>query len=146
MKREILREEEHEDGSFTRVEKFTQTPEDGFVDNKVHSQFHLEQDGGMFDKGKFKGHRVNISYQTTNPKVVRTVFFVVYGLIALLVVGIFLALIFTQEDPGAANEYKRNFLWAIVALVLVLVIAITEFRDQDKLRGEGTKRKRRPKN
>lgn len=34
MKREVLKEQRNEDGSYTRVEKITQVPEDGFVSNR----------------------------------------------------------------------------------------------------------------
>ena len=34
MKREILKREENEDGSYTQIEKIIQTPEDGFVSSE----------------------------------------------------------------------------------------------------------------
>lgn len=142
MKREVLREQRHEDGSYTRVEKVTQTPEDGFVSNRVHTGLPLDSDGGMFGHGSFKGHRTTIFYQNTNPKVVRPVFFVVYTLVALLVIGIFAALISAQENPAAAKAYTSYLIGAIVFFGLGLVIAIAEFRDQDKLQKKYAKEKK----
>ena len=90
MKREILMDRENENGSHTRVEKLTQTPEDGFVNNKEFGVGRPVIDRvGMFGHGHFKGRRTKVTYWTDDPRIVRPLFYLSFLVVTLLFVGFF---------------------------------------------------------
>lgn len=111
MKREMIKNETHEDGTHTRVEKITQTPEDGFV--------YEERRGTLYRQRRFfKGHAVRIQYQTDDPKVVYPALifmFLAVLLIFLIVAGFFF---FTARFLPYGMGFIKIFL-----LIIFLFIA-----------------------
>ena len=108
MEREILKEKINEDGSYTRIERTIQTPEDNVVPNKAHRAEwdYPGRDTGMFERGRFKGHKVTITYFKTHTKKTRVIFYVAYILVAVIFVGIFMGVILAQNISETANKYK----------------------------------------
>ena len=136
MKREILKEEQYEDGSYARIEKVTQTPEDGFVSYTEHQVFRGPRGhhAVMSGRWKVKGYKTTITYENTNPKVVRPLFYLAYTLATLLFVVVFTVLISIQKDPDTANELKLYFAVVAVFLGYGFIKSILTFRKQDKQR------------
>lgn len=132
MKREILRQRQHEDGCCTTVEKVTQTPEDGFVSGKEFRTFSGSRDKfGMFSSGKFKGHRVQITWRTNDPKIVRAAFCLSFLLVALLMVGGFILCLLFVKDPGTKQEL------CLIFAGMLLYSRSLEFKEE-KATGHGT--------
>ena len=119
MEREILKEKINEDGSYTRIERTIQTPEDNVVPNKAHRAEwdYPGRDTGMFERGRFKGHKVTITYFKTHTKKTRVIFYVAYILVAVIFVGIFMGVILAQNISETANKYKL-YLVGIVAFLV----------------------------
>lgn len=136
MKRKILKDQINEDGSHTRIEQITQTPEDGFVPNKEHRADwdYPGRDGGMFKRGRFKGSKTTITYSRSHTKKTRVLFYVAYILVAVIFAAIFLGLISAQDTPEGTNKYKLYFAGVIVFLVYGFVKSILSFRKQDQQR------------
>ena len=136
MKRETLKDQINKDGSHTQIEKITQTPEDGFVPNKEHRTDweYPGHDIGMFERGRFKGHKTTVIYQRTHTKTTRILFYVLYIIVSLIFSAIFMALISAQDTPEEANSFKMYFVGVIAFLIYGLVQSIISFRKQDQQR------------
>lgn len=136
MKRETIKDQINEDGSHTRIEKITQTPEDGFVSNREHrpSWETPDHDINMFGRGKSKGYKTTITYWKSHTKKTRVLFYIAYILIAMIFTAIFIGLISVQDSPEDANKYKLYFAGVVVFLVYGFVKSIMSFRKQDQQR------------
>ena len=134
MKREVLKEQRNEDGSYTRVEKITQTPEDGFVSNREHrASWEIpDHDVGMFGRGRFKGHRTTITYWRTHTKKTRILFYIAYLLVSMVFVAIFVGILSAQKTPDDINEAKLRLVGVIVFFIYCLVKSFMIFRKQDQ--------------
>lgn len=134
MKKEILRHEEHEDGSYTHVEKTTQTPEDGFV---RHSSEHRP--------GKtmyFKGRATQITYTSTNPRVVYPILIFGTPLFGLLILGFFaLMRLFAGEDADTLQSLRTTE--AIAMGIFALCYGKILLDILKKIRGDRSKKKPR---
>ncbi len=110
MKKEILRQEEHEDGSYTIVEKTTQTPEDGFVRHKHRERGHSRT-------VYIKGHATTVTYESTNPKTMLKAMLLIYPFAVLMLGGMFWLLItLAKEDPKAVASLKLMLTLAVVVI------------------------------
>ncbi len=128
MKREIIKDEIHEDGTHTKIEKFTQTPEDGFV--------YEEQRGTLRRKKRFfKGHAIRIRYQSNDPKVVYPALlfmFLAVMLIFLIVAGLFF---FTARFlPYGMGFIKTYFFIIFLFIVFIFGYMFKEMRKIQKKR------------
>ena len=134
MKREILKEKINEDGSYTRIERTIQTPEDGTVPNKEHRAKwdYPGRDTGMFERGRFKGHKVTVTYFKTHTKKTRLVFYIAYIFVAIIFIGIFIGLILAQNVPETANRYKMYLVGVVAFLVYGFIKSVLSFKKQDK--------------
>ena len=134
MEREILKEKINEDGSYTRIERTIQTPEDNVVPNKAHRAEwdYPGRDTGMFERGRFKGHKVTITYFKTHTKKTRVIFYVAYILVAVIFVGIFMGVILAQNISETANKYKLYLVGIVAFLVYGFVKSVLSFKKQDK--------------
>lgn len=134
MKKETLKDQTNQDGSQTRVEKITQTPEDGFVSNREHRPEweHRDYEVGMFKEGHFKGKKTTVIYRKTHTKKTRILFYALYLIVALIFSAIFLALIAAQDTSEGANKCKVYFAGVMVFLLYGLVQSVLSFRKQDR--------------
>ena len=134
MEREILKEKINEDGSYTRIERTIQTPEDNVVPNKAHRAEwdYPGRDTGMFERGRFKGHKLTITYFKTHTKKTRVIFYVAYILVAVIFVGIFMGVILAQNISETANKYKLYLVGIVAFLVYGFVKSVLSFKKQDK--------------
>ena len=134
MEREILKEKINEDGSYTRIERTIQTPEDNVVPNKAHRAEwdYPGRDTGMFERGRFKGRKVTITYFKTHTKKTRVIFYVAYILVAVIFVGIFMGVILAQNISETANKYKLYLVGIVAFLVYGFVKSVLSFKKQDK--------------
>lgn len=99
MKKEVLREEKLADGSYEKVTKTTQTPEDGFVRNEEFGFMDPVSDVDDLSSinskyGWFKGDRTMVSYSTNNSRMIRLAFLAA----AILFSIIFLLFIIVVKD------------------------------------------------
>ena len=135
MKKEILRHEEYEDGTYVKVEKITQTPEDGFV--------RQDQPGRKGRSMYCKGHSTTITYENNDPKLVWPLMILGFLLFALLCIGFFaIVLAAAKDDPERVKDLKLMrtgvlILWG-VCFVKTLVELWRSQRKRAAKRKDGT--------
>ncbi len=115
MEREILKYEEHEDGSYTKIEKLTQTPKDGFV---------LKNEPSMGHKGKeyVKGYSKRIVYETSNPKKIYKFLWIMLPLVLLLYFIFFALMLFlTEGNPYLRKRYVLIFSASIITVLFIFI-------------------------
>lgn len=117
MKREILKREENEDGSYTQIEKVTQTPEDGFVSK---DEFRLYRSPGK--KEWVKGKAVYVTYETNDPKIVYKMVWIIFPAIMLLFSAFFSFMIMMAKDePDTKRKLQISFAAAILFILFMFV-------------------------
>lgn len=127
MKKEILRHEEYEDGTYVKVEKITQTPEDGFV--------RREQFGRKGRPMYCKGHSTTITYENNDPKLVWPLMILGFLLFALLCIGFFaIVLAVAKDDPEAVEGLKRARTGALIIWAICFVMTMVELWKSQKKR------------
>lgn len=130
MKKEILKNEVHEDGSHTKIEKTTITPKDGFVRHKSY---------GTHKTTYIKGYGTQISYTTTDPKIVRPAFIFGVGAVLLLFVVVFSVCIALIPDPSGQRKMAVLFGGAILFMGVCYVkscIGLWKKKPSDKNKEE----------
>lgn len=118
MKREILKREENEDGSYTQVEKITQTPEDGFVSSEELGMYRYEPGKRRWVKGK----AAYVTYETNDPKIVYKMVWIIFPAIILLFSAVFSFMIFLAKDePDVRKKIQLIFAASMLLIVFMFV-------------------------
>lgn len=125
MKKETLRNEYREDGTYVIVEKTQQTPEDGFVQQKSCMPSSRKT------KKYFKGYLTNITYTTNDSKMVY-----LFLLFAFLFACVFFIVSVSIYNMAPKNdpEIDRNLKMSMAAILLFIgccfIRALTELKKQ----------------
>ena len=129
MKREILRYEENEDGTYTKVEKTTVTPEDGWIEHEPY----------IASPGKrryFKGYGTSTTYYTNDPKIVRPALILSCIGFVLLLAGVFAFFMLVVKDPEQRKTVQVFFAGAGVFTALIFMFMFIQVRKQKRAEQE----------